>query len=164
MALNERLKRFLEDRHVVCDTMPHHEAFTAQEVAAEAHVAGRRLAKPLVVKENGHGYLMAVLPAACRLDLPALRELAGRRHLSLAAEAEFVRLFPDCDLGAMPPFGNLYDMPVYLDACFPEGGDIYFQAGNHHEVARMPYESYQRLVNPVIGELCLHEREKRMGE
>lgn len=164
MALNERLKRFLDDMHVACETMPHHEAFTAQEVAAEAHVSGRRLAKPLVASENGQGYVMVVLPSACRLDLPALRDLAGRRHLSLAAEADFARLFPDCELGAMPPFGNLYGMPVYLDACFPKAGEIYFQAGNHHEVARLPFETYQRLVSPTVGELCLHEREKRMGE
>ena len=70
------------------------------------------------------------------------------------------RLFPDCELGAIPPFGHLYGMPVYVDACFPRGGDIVFQAGNHREVVRMAYRDYERLAKPVAGEFCLHERDK----
>jgi Ala-tRNA(Pro) deacylase len=107
---------------------------------------------------------MAVLPAACRVDLTALRTVAGRRRLSLAAEDEFGRLFPDCELGAMPPFGNLYGLPVYIDACFSPTDDFFFQAGNHHEVVRMRYQEYERLVKPVVGELCLRGREKSRSQ
>jgi Ala-tRNA(Pro) deacylase len=163
MAINERLKRFLDQQKVEYETLPHREVFTAQEVAATSHVPGRQLAKVVVVRENGVGYLMLVLPAACRVDLTALRAVTGKRKLSLAPEGEFARLFPDCDAGAMPPFGALYDMPVYVDACFPSARDIFFQAGNHHEVVRLSYGDYERLVGPTVGEFCLHEREKSIS-
>lgn len=163
MAINDRLKRFLDQQKIEHETLAHREVFTAQEVAATAHVSGRQLAKVVVVRENGRGYLMVVLPAACRVDLTALKGVTGIRKLSLAPEAEFVRLFPDCDAGAMPPFGNLYDMPVYIDACFPHAKDIFFQAGNHREVVRLRYDDYERLVRPMVGEFCLHEREKNIS-
>lgn len=164
MAINERLKRFLNQQKIAYQTLPHREVFTAQEVAGTAHVSGRQLAKVVVVRENGRGYLMVVLPAACRVDLTALKSVTGTRKLSLAREEEFVRLFPDCDAGAMPPFGNLYDMPVYVDACFPRAKDIFFQGGNHREVVQLSYQDYEGLVRPTVGEFCLHEREKKIGE
>jgi len=136
---------------------------TAQEVAATSHVPGRQLAKVLVVREEGGSYLMAVLPAPCRVDLLALKEAAGRRKLSLAAESELTRLFQDCQTGAMPPFGNLYGLPVYIDACFPRSRDFFFQAGNHEEVVRVGYQDYERVVAPAAGEFCLHERERSSG-
>lgn len=163
MALNEQLKRFLDQQKIAYQTLPHREVFTAQEVAATAHVSGRQLAKVVVVRENGRGYLMVVLPAACRVDLTALKNVTGMRKLSLAPEEEFVRLFPDCDAGAMPPFGSLYDMPVYMDACFPRAKDIFFQGGNHREVVQLSYQDYERLVRPTVGEFCLHAREKDIG-
>lgn len=164
MAMNERLQRFLDREGIACECLPHREVFTAQEVAATSHVPGRQVAKVVVVRQGGAGYLMVVLPAACRVDLAALREVTGQRKLSLAREEEFQGLFPDCDAGAMPPFGNLYDMPVYIDRCFSREKDLYFQAGNHREVARLPYADYERLVRPTAGEFCLHEREKGLGE
>jgi Ala-tRNA(Pro) deacylase len=106
---------------------------------------------------------MVVLPASCRLDLTALRHAAARHKLSLVHEDDLARLFPDCETGAMPPFGGLYGLPVYIDACFRPDRDIYFQAGNHHELVRMPYATYEALVRPVAGEFCLHEREKMVG-
>jgi Ala-tRNA(Pro) deacylase len=163
MALTDRVKRFLDGEQIAYQTLPHREAFTAREVAAESHVTERQLAKVVALEEHGGRPLMVVLPAACRLDLTALRHAAGRHKLSLVREEEMPRLFPDCEVGATPPFGNLYGLPVYVDACFPRGGDIVFQAGNHHEVVRMPYADYARLVNPVVGEFCLHEREKSVA-
>lgn len=160
MGLNARLRQFLDDRNVPCATMPHREAFTAREVATATHVAERELAKVVVVREEGAGHLMVILPPACRIDLGAVGRATGRRHLALATEIEIGRLFPDCEMGAMPPFGNLYGMPVYVDACLQRTGEIFFQAGNHHEVARLPYREYERLVMPTAGEFCLHEREK----
>lgn len=164
MALNERLKYSLDERGIAYQTLDHREVFTAQEVAAAAHVPGRQLAKVVIVRENGSGHVMMVLPASSRLDLTSLRRVTGRRKLSLAREEEFAGLFPDCDPGAMPPFGNLYDMPVYIDACFPHAKDFFFQAGNHREVVRLRYDDYERLVRPTVGEFCLHEREKDIGE
>lgn len=157
--LTQRLQQLLDSGKIPYDLLAHPAVFTAQEVAETSHVAGRRLAKVLVAKEHGGRYVMAVLPAPCRLDLAALRRAAGTRALSLATEGELATLFPDCDTGAMPPFGNLYNLPVYVDACFPRAGDFFFQAGNHQEVVRVPYEEFDRLVHPVVGEFCLHERE-----
>jgi Ala-tRNA(Pro) deacylase len=127
-------------------------------------VSGYQVAKVVTVREEGGGDLMAVLPAACRLDLPAFRQATGRRRLSLLREEEMKPLFPDCEVGAMPPFGHLYGLPVYVDACFPRAKDIVFQAGNHHEVVRMPYPEYERLARPVVVEICHHQREKTLGE
>ena len=161
MALNDRLKSFLAQQRVEHQVLPHREVFTAQEVAEASHVSGRQLAKVVVVREEGKGHLMAVIPATRRLDVSALKELVGSRKLSLDTEDEVGHLFPDCELGAMPPFGNLYDLRVYIDASFGREKEFFFQAGNHHEVARMAYAEYARLVNPVVGDLCLPEGEKR---
>jgi len=158
--VNDRLKQYLDRERAAYETLPHREVFTAREVAAESHVAERQLAKVLAIREEGNGHLMVVLPAACRLDLNALKHAAGRHRLSLVQEDEMARLFPDCEIGAMPPFGHLYGMPVYVDGCFPRAPTIVFQAGNHHEVMRMPYAEYVRIEKPVLGEFCLHEREK----
>jgi Ala-tRNA(Pro) deacylase len=164
MALNDRLKRFLDEQKVSYQTLLHREVFTAQEVAQASHVPGLQLAKVLLVRADGTGYLMVVLPAPCRLDLAALRHVTGKHKLSLASEEEIGRLFPDCEVGAMPPFGNLYNLPVYIDACFPRTREFVFQAGNHHEVVRMDYDDYGRLISPSVGEFCLHEREKSVNE
>jgi len=158
--ITERIRRFLESGGTRCETLPHREGFTAREVAQTSHVPGSRLAKVLIAKEHDGRCLMVVLPAPCRLDLGAVRDAARTRRLSLAAEGELVRLFPDCDTGAMPPFGSLYDMPVYADACFPHEGDFFFQAGNHREIVRISWEDFERLARPVVGEFCLHERKE----
>jgi len=164
MAVNDRLKRYLDQERAPYETLPHREAFTARQVAAESHVPERQLAKVLALEEEGNGHLMVVLPAGCRLDLNALRHAAGRHRLSLVQEDEMRCLFPDCELGAMPPFGQLYGMPVYVDACLSQAPAIVFPAGNHHEVVRMAYTEYARLVKPLLGEFCMHEREKSISE
>lgn len=164
MAMTDRLKRFLDRERIEYQIFPHREVFTAHEVAAAADVAERQLAKVLIAGEEGGRYLMVVLPAACRIDLGAVRRAAGTRRLSLAREAELPALFPDCEIGAMPPFGNLYGLPVYVDACFPRAEEFFFQPGNHHEVARIRYQDFERAVKPVVGEFCLHEREKLVSE
>jgi Ala-tRNA(Pro) deacylase len=163
MALNARLKRFLADQGVGYDVLPHREAWTAREVASEEHVSPRQVAKTLAVREETGDLLMVVLPAACRVDLNALRHVAGRRRLSLVHEDDLELLFPDCETGAVPPFGQLYGLPVYIDTCFAHDQDVYFPAGTHREVVRMPYTTYERLARPATGEFCLHEREKLVG-
>lgn len=164
MALNERLKRFLDEQGAPYETLAHREVFTAREVASESHVAERQLAKVLAVKEESGRHLLVVLPASCRLDLAALKQVAGGGRLSLVREAEMDRLFPDCETGTAPPFGKLYGLPMFVDACFPRSRDIVFQAGNHHEVVRMSYDEYAQLAQPIVGEFCLHEREKVIAE
>jgi Ala-tRNA(Pro) deacylase len=163
MAINERLKRFLDDQGVGYEVLRHREAWTAREVAREERVSPRQVAKALAVREETGECLMVVLPAACRVDLNALRHASGRRKLSLVREEGLGLLFPDCEMGATPPFGQLYGLPVYVDTCFAHEQDVYFPAGNHREVIRMPYATYERLARPAAGEFCLHEREKLVG-
>jgi Ala-tRNA(Pro) deacylase len=156
MAVNERLFRLLVSSRIEYELLPHREAFTAQDVAQTSHVAGRRLAKVVVVRAPGGRYLMAVVPASCHLDLGSLERLSRLAGLALASEQELRRLFPDCELGAMPPFGHLYDLPVYVDSCLLEGDHIVFQAGNHHEAIRMSLSDFHRLAGPFAGIEALH--------
>lgn len=158
----DRLRRFLDDANVQYQTLPHREAFTAQEIAASTHVSGRQLAKSVIVKGESGGFYMAVIPAASRLDLDELARTAGERTVTLANERELQPLFPDCETGAMPPFGGLYGIPVYLDRSLALGAgaeaegpskvpDIVFEAGNHHEAVRMRFSDYVTLARPTLG-------------
>lgn len=160
MGLSERLRTFLDRNAVSVRTITHPETHRAQAVAVAAAVPSGQEAKVVVVRDLERRYLMLVLPAACRLDLQAVRDAGGTGRLELASEQELEALFPDCEIGAMPPFGNLYGLPVYVDRCFSREREVFFEAGNHHEVVGMPYEAYERLVTPVVGEFCLHERGK----
>lgn len=156
MAVNSRLLGLLAQSRIEYELMPHREAFTAQEVAQTAHIRGRRLAKVVLVRAGRGDYLMAVVPASAHVDLELLGRISGHQHLELATEGEIQRVFPDCELGAMPPFGNLYGLPVYLDACFEREENFIFQAGNHHEVVRMTFPEYERLASPFAKVACLH--------
>ncbi len=156
MPITERVMKLLEQSKVEFEVMPHREAFTSQEVAQSVHVAGRMLAKVVVVREPSGSHLMVVIPASCHVDLDRLCHETGRPGTVLADEADLGRLFPDCELGAMPPFGRLYGMPMYLDQCFRRTPTIVFQAGNHHEVVSMDTEDFIDLVRPLAGEFCVH--------
>ena len=158
MSMNARVQSLLEQEHVPFRTHAHAHVTTAQRVAEATHVPGRDVAKVVVVRSARGKYLMAVLPASCRLDLDALRDLAGAGRLTLAHEDEVQQLFPDCELGAMPPLGGLYDMPVYVDACFRRDEPLFFEAGTHRELVEMSFGEFERLAAPVIGEFCSHER------
>ncbi|HEX6737085.1 MAG TPA: YbaK/EbsC family protein [Vicinamibacteria bacterium] len=158
MALCGRLLWFLSERGASFELLPHGEAFTAERVAQICHVPGRELAKVVVLGDEGRRPWMAVLPASCRLDVAALGQAIGHPHLALLREEELARLFPDCELGAMPPFGELYGMNMVVDACFPRTRPVFFQAGNHRELVAMPYRDYERLAHPQLSEFCLHQR------
>ena len=110
----------------------------------------------MIARDENKCYLMIVLPASCRVDLATLRRVTGRPHLELADEAASAALFPDCEMGAMPPFGNLYGLEVYVDACIPRNRPIVFQAGNHHEAVRIAFRDYQWAVKPFVTEFCHH--------
>jgi Ala-tRNA(Pro) deacylase len=159
--ISPRLQAFLDAEQASYTTRQHAPAFTAPEIAAECHVPGRDIAKVVVARSPEGRHVMAVLPASCRLDLDALARLAGVTTLALAQEEELGRLFPDCELGAMPPFGKLYGLPVFVDTCFPRQDFLFFQPGNHHEVVGMPYTEFERLAEPSVGEFCLHARQPR---
>lgn len=134
------------------ETIEHPVAYTASEVAASAHVVGRDFAKTVIVNLDGD-LAMVVLPASRRLILSDLREMLGTENVRLATEAEFRDAFPDCEVGAMPPFGNLYGMRVYVASTLANEKTIAFNAGIHTEVVQMPYEEFARLVHPIMLDL-----------
>ncbi|HXT12280.1 MAG TPA: YbaK/EbsC family protein [Candidatus Angelobacter sp.] len=149
----EKLKQFLDHEHAKYVTITHPEACTAQEVAESAHVPGKELAKSVVVQMGGR-MAMAVLPADRKLDLSELREIAGNANARLATEDEFKGLFPDCEVGAMPPFGNLYGMDVYVASPLAEDDEIAFNAGSHTELIRMPFDDFQRLAHAKVADFA----------
>ena len=150
----QRLKEFLSEKGVTYETVPHSEVYTAQEAAAAAHIRGKDVAKTVMVELDGD-MAMVVLPATFKVDLDAVKHVTGADSVALATEEEFKGLFPSCEPGAMPPFGNLWDMPVFVDRHLREDERIAFAAGTHHELVRMSYSDFERLVDPVVAELSV---------
>jgi len=148
----DRLREFLEDNDVRFDTLRHAKAFTAQEAAAAAHVPGKEMAKTVVVKVNGD-LAMVVLPSTDQVSMSRLKEVTGAERVELASEPEFSDRFPTCEPGAMPPFGNLWNVPVFVDQRLREDERIAFPAGTHTELVRLAYADYERLVHPVVAKL-----------
>ncbi len=148
----ERLKQFLDTNAVKYVTVKHSPAYTAQEVAALAHVPGKEGAKTVMVKLDGR-MAMAVVPASCRVIFDLLRQASSARDAELATEREFQDLCPGCETGAMPPFGNLFGMDVYVDEALAQDPEIAFNAGSHTEMVRLPFADFARLVKPKVVRL-----------
>src|SRR5438309_11241762 len=132
-----KLKEFLDHEKIKYVSIVHSTAYTAQEVAASAHITGRELAKTIIVELDGQ-MAMAVLPANRKIVLQDLREVTGSDQVKFASEEEFKRQFPDCETGAMPPFGNLYDVPVFADESLARDKEIAFNAGSHRDSCDSP--------------------------
>ena len=145
----KKLKDFLDNQKVKYVTISHSPAYTAQEVAASAHVSGKDMAKTVIVRLDDKT-AMAVLPAHRKIVLQDLRDVTGADRVRFAAEDEFRDLFPDCEIGAMPPFGNLYGMDVYMAPELTEEEEIAFNAGSHTELIKMAYKDFERLVKPKV--------------
>ncbi|MGH8564365.1 MAG: aminoacyl-tRNA deacylase [Gammaproteobacteria bacterium] len=145
----KKLKEFLDSHRVKYVSIVHSRAYTAQEIAASAHVPGRELAKTVMVKVDGR-IAMAVLPASHQVDFERLRAAIGAANVGLASEKEFQDRFPECELGAMPPFGNLYGMEVYAARQLSEDREIAFNAGSHTELIKLAYTDFARLVSPKV--------------
>ena len=145
----KRLREFLNSHNVAYTTMPHAVAYTTKEIAALTHISNKELAKTVIVKVDG-AMAMAVLPASYDVDLSALRAGIGARSMTLAKESEFKDQFPECDIGAMPPFGNLYGMAVYVDESLTKAKDIAFNAGTHDELVQVSYADFAQLVKPTV--------------
>ena len=147
--ISEQLERYLREHGVDFEVVPHRVAYTAQETAQREHMSGKRQAKVVMVRVDDKP-TMAVLPADQRLDLEAMRETLDARKVRLMAEPEFEALFTDCEVGAMPPFGNMYHLPVYVDQRLAENEFILFNAGSHSESVKMAFKDYERLVRPTL--------------
>jgi len=152
--VSTKLKQYLDDAGVPYARHPHTPAYTSREVAHNVHIPGREMVKSVLLKAGLYAedepLIMAVLSANDAVNLDALRDAIGSDVLRLASEAEFRDAFPTCTLGAMPPFGNIFDMPVYCDTSLAQNSEIEFNAGTHDETIRMSFEDYQRLANPKI--------------
>lgn len=150
----KKLRDFLDERGVKYARIRHSPAFTAQEIAASAHIPGKELAKTVMVKLDGRMAMM-VLPASNQIEFTALRQALDAQALDLAVESEFRDMFPDCETGAMPPFGNLFGIPVFVADELARDEQIAFNAGSHTELLRLPYAEFARLVQPEIVKTCL---------
>jgi Ala-tRNA(Pro) deacylase len=148
--MSPTLKNYLDQNQVPYEVTTHPEAYTSQEIAATLHKTGKRLGKVVMVKA-GDQLVMCVLPAHELLDIGRLETILGSKQVRLATEEEFKDLFPDCDVGAMPPFGNLYNVPVYLDERLAQYDKFYFEAGSHTEIVTMSMADYRRWVSPKIA-------------
>ncbi|HVO63850.1 MAG TPA: YbaK/EbsC family protein [Terriglobales bacterium] len=145
----QKLREFLDNQGIPYTTISHAVAYTAKETAALTHISSKELAKTVIVK-IGSELAMAVLPASYEIDLPSLRAATGARSVCLAKESEFKDRFLECEIGAMPPFGNLYGMLVYVDESLTKDTDIAFNAGAHNECLQVSYADFERLVKPKV--------------
>ncbi len=150
MKCKERLAAYLKEHGVAFKTMTHPTAYTAQEVAATQGVSGKQVAKVVVVKADEKP-AMLVLQASALVDFAKAKKALGAKGVRLAKEGEFADLFPDCEVGSMPPFGNLYDLPVYVDEGLSSMPDIVFEAGSHTDTFKVKYADYALLVKPQVA-------------
>jgi Ala-tRNA(Pro) deacylase len=144
-----KLKEFLDSNNVQYVVISHSVAYTAAGIAALTHIPGKELAKTVIIKLDGE-LVMAVVSASQFVDLELLKAATGAPTVRLATEAEFKERFPDCEVGAMPPFGNLYGMTVYAEHDLSKDKEIAFNAGSHRELVRMPWADYEKLVQPKL--------------
>jgi len=155
MTILKKLKDYLEKNQIGYEVGFHERVYTSQEIAAALHVPGKEMAKVVMVKADGK-MTMLVLPASYRVDTKKLKKALQCKKLGIAKEKDFEELFPDCEIGAMPPFGNLYHLEVWVDQILTEDEFIVFQAGSHVETLKIKYSDYARLVNPKVGEFSVH--------
>lgn len=146
------IEKFLGDRQVAFDLIPHFETHDAQRMAATLHVPGREVAKTVLLRaDRGYKYVVAVLPAHKVVDLERASEMLGGTQLELATEVEIADHCPDCELGALPPFGSQYGMKTLVDESLTEDVQIVFEGNNHHEAIRMEFADFREIEEPVIG-------------
>lgn len=150
MNCRERLEQYFRENGVGYEALQHPQAYTMSEVAAALHVSGKQVAKVVMVKADGKP-AMLVVASPYRLDFAKARDLLGAKEVVLAREEEFADLFPDCATGAMPPFGNLYGVPVYVDEALAAQKEMVFRVGSHNEAMRLAYQDFARLVQPQVG-------------
>lgn len=153
----EKLKKFLDENNIKYVLCAHSTAFTAQEIAAKTHISGDVFAKTVIIKIDGK-LAMAVLPASYHVDIELLKKSIGANQLRLAYEPEFKDVFPNCDVGAMPPFGNLWDLGVFVAESLTKSEEIAFSAGAHNEIMKMSYKDFKELVNPIILKYSYKEK------
>jgi Ala-tRNA(Pro) deacylase len=151
MVTHQRLQSYLDSHKIPYQVVNHSIAYTAREAADSLHIPANIFAKVVVIKADSR-YVMAVLPSTWKVDLKRLEEVLGCPYVRLATEDELATLFPDCEIGSMPPFGNLYGTPVYVDATLTQDEEIVFDAGSHVGAIKMRYKDFADLVRPQVAE------------
>jgi len=151
---SSKITNYLDEHEIKYVVVKHSKAFTAQEIAASAHIPGKNMAKTVIVRADGT-LVMVVLPSTHDVDEEHLGEQIGANSVKIAAEDDFSDRFPDCEIGAMPPFGNLYDMQTFAVRELTEDDEIAFNAGNHREVIKMSYEDFEKLCEPKIIDVAI---------
>ncbi|MCX7860126.1 YbaK/EbsC family protein [Chloroflexus sp.] len=162
MKCRERLEQYLRDNGVSYHLYYHAPAYTAQAVAEREHVPGQMVAKVVIAVADGE-LVMLVVPASRRVDLAKVSALLNAREVRLATEVELAEAFPDCEIGAIPPFGNLYQMPVYVDETLQADPIIFIQPGEHTTALSLPYSDFARLVAPVVASFVAEHRREVAG-
>jgi Ala-tRNA(Pro) deacylase len=150
----QKLRQFLDENMVQYIVITHSKAFTSQGIAATAHISGNELAKTVMLKKDGE-LCMAVLPASRQVNLAAFAKLSNGKDVCLASERDFRDRFPDCEVGAMPPFGNLYGLPVFVDTSLARDKEIAFNAGSHLELVKLAFSDFERLARPTIADFAI---------
>jgi Ala-tRNA(Pro) deacylase len=150
-----KLDELLSSHHIPFERLHHRPVYTANRVAQALHVPGREMAKTVLLR-TGRGYMLAVLPATHRVDLERVRQDLGDEKVEMASEEEMDRLFPDCERGAMPPFGSLYHLSTLVDESLTKDELIVFEAHNHEDAIRMSYRDYESLEHPRMGHFAEH--------
>ncbi len=159
MAILTKLKETLDQAKVSYEIYNHPLAYTAQEIAARQHVSGKEIAKVIILDVDGR-LVMGVIAGSDKVSPDVARESLGAQHVRLASEDEFISRFPGCEIGAMPPFGNFFNMPVFVDPALAKDKYVYFNAGNHAQTVRLAYKDFVRLVKPQIAHLVEAQKKK----
>ncbi len=159
----QRLKEFLDKNNIKYVVITHSRAFTAAAIGAITHIPGKEIAKTVMVKLDGN-LAMVVVPGSRSVDLNALKAAVSAKTAMIVPEPEFSDSFPDCEVGAMPPFGVLYDLPVYVDEMLTKDDEIAFNAGSHRELVRLSYKDFERLVRPKVMKIVRKTAAEMMAE
>lgn len=157
MPIIKKLKELFDETKVSYEVYNHPLAYTAQEIAQRQHFSGNEMAKIVMLKVDGK-LVMAVVTGNQKVDLATVRASLAAYEVSLATEDEFYSKFPGCEIGAMPPFGNLFGLPVYVDPAVTKDEAIYFNAGNHVQTVRIRYTDFEKLVNPQVVRLTVEKK------
>jgi Ala-tRNA(Pro) deacylase len=155
MSVSRKLEEYLDMAGVPYEHHVHPTTFTATQTAACMHIPAEEMAKTVIVKADGR-LLLAVMAADQKLDVPHLQFMTRAANIDLATEQDFANAFPECELGAMPPFGIMFGMPTYCDTSLQENDSIEFNAGSHDDSIRMTFDDFKRLSHPVIIDLVQH--------
>jgi Ala-tRNA(Pro) deacylase len=159
MSVSPKLEKYLNDEGAIYEHHVHPKSYTAIQTAASIHIPATEMAKTVVVRADGK-LLLAVLPADRKLNLQHLKFITRAEHIGVATEAEFEGFFPSCELGAMPPFGNLFGVATYCDTLLEENGTIEFNAGSHDDSIRMEFKDFKHLSRPIMVDLVTHSRSR----